>query len=165
MKSGVQVVVNRLAEVTKAIDQLVGQKVMVGVPQANTQRRNDDNTSITNAEIGYLQETGSPAMNIPARPFLVPGVESEQKAIREQLGKGALQALAGSQSGVDKALHAAGIVAQNAVRRHINNGDFEPLSEATLAARRRRGRTGTKPLIDTGQLRNSITYVIRDKGQ
>jgi hypothetical protein len=30
-----------------------------------------------------------------------------------------------------------------------------------LRARRARGRTGDVPLVDTGELRNSITYVIR----
>jgi hypothetical protein len=34
----------------------------------------------------------------------------------------------------------------------------------TLERRRAKGRTGTKPLIDTGQLRNAITYVLRKKG-
>jgi hypothetical protein len=50
------------------------------------------------------------------------------------------------------------------VRAFITAGQgFAPLAAATLAARRRKGRTGTKPLIDTGQLRRAITYVLRRK--
>lgn len=164
MKDGLTVTADNLASVVQAIHKLTGEQILVGIPQANTERRNDDNSSITNAEIGYIQETGSPAMNIPARPFLVPGIEASEKGITKQLEKGAHAALDGSQQDVEQAFHAAGLVAQNGVRHQINDGDFEPLSEATLAARRARGRTGTKPLIDTVQMRNSVTYVIRKKG-
>lgn len=164
MKDGITITADNLADVVKAIHQLTGTDLLVGIPQANTERRNDDNTSITNAEIGYLMETGSPAMNLPARPFLVPGVQSVEKQVAKQLQKGAVAALDGSKDDVEKAFIAAGLVAQNGVRREINDGTFAPLAEATLAARRRRGRTGTKPLIDTGQLRNSITYALRKKG-
>lgn len=163
MRDGVEITADHLQDVVKAIHRLTGQEILVGVPQANTARRNDDNTSITNAEIGYIMETGSPAMNIPARPFLVPGVEAVQKDVTKQLEKAAHAALDSTQDQVERSFHAAGMVAQNGVRHQINDGDFQPLAEATLAARRARGRTGTKPLIDTGQLRNSVTYVIRDK--
>lgn len=33
----------------------------------------------------------------------------------------------------------------------------------TDSNRLRRGRTGNKPLIDTGEYRRSITHVVRDK--
>lgn len=164
MKDGISITADNLEAVVKAIHQLTGDEILVGIPQANAARRNDDNTSITNAEIGYIQETGSPAMNLPARPFLVPGIEAVQKLIAAKLEKAARAALDGSSDDVEKAFIAAGLVGQNGVRAQINDGDFAPLAEATLAARQRRGRTGTKPLIDTGQLRNSVTYVIRKKG-
>jgi hypothetical protein len=165
VKDGLTITTDNLASVVQAIHRLTGEEILVGIPQANTARRNDDDTSITNAEIGYIQETGSPAMNIPARPFLVPGVQAVEQGITKQLEKAAHAALDGSRLDVEKSFHAAGMVAQNGVRHQINDGDFKPLAEVTLAARRARGRTGTKPLIDTGQLRNSVTYVIRDKGK
>jgi hypothetical protein len=101
--------------------------------------------------------------NLPARPFLVPGVESAQKAATDELKKGADDAMDGNAHAADKALHRAGIVASNAVKAKINSGIAPELAESTLAARRRRGRTGTTPLIDTGSLRNAITYVLRKK--
>ena len=64
------------------------------------------------------------------------------------------------------ALHRVGLTAQNSVRRVINAGVAPPLAASTLRSRRTRKvakRTGTVALIDTGQLRNSITYVIRPK--
>jgi hypothetical protein len=66
---------------------------------------------------------------------------------------------------VDIAQNKAGLIAESSVRKKINEGPFEPLAPKTLQERKRRGRTGEKPLIDTGQLRNSVTYVIRPKGK
>ena len=65
-------------------------------------------------------------------------------------------------SAVLTAKNKAGLIAQNSVKATITAGEgFAPLAESTLAARKRRGVSRTKPLIDTGSLLNSITYVIR----
>lgn len=146
-----------LASILEAIENLTSQEVLVGIPHGET--RSDE--EMTNAQIGYIQETGSPAMNLSARAFLAPGVEDCQERVSAQLTKAVDEALKGNNQGVDRCLNRAGMVAQNSVRAKINSGDFAPLSEATLRARRRAGKTRTKPLIDTGQLRNSITYIIK----
>ena len=41
----------------------------------------------------------------------------------------------------------------------------DALAPVTLAQRRRRGRTGEKPLIDTAQMQRSVTHVVRPKGE
>ena len=146
-----------LAGIFEAIEKLTSQEVLVGIPHGEA--RSD--TDMTNAQIGYIQETGSPAMNLEARAFLAPGVEDCQVQTAAQLTKAIDQALTGNSQGVDRCLNRAGMIAQNSVRAKINSGDFAPLSEATLRARRRAGKTRTKPLIDTVQLRNSITYIIK----
>ena len=81
----------------------------------------------------------------------------------DQLAKGATAALAGDKTGIDQRLHAAGLVAETSVKNTINAGVEPALADSTIAARERRGRTGTVPLIDTGKLRNSIKYVVRRK--
>src|SRR5260363_429767 len=43
---------------------------------------------------------------------------------------------------LNKALHRAGLAAQNAVRAKMTEGPFKPLAESTLQARARRGRIG-----------------------
>lgn len=158
---GVKVTKDGLPKVLRSIQQLALQEVLIGIPATTTDRK--DAQPINNATIGYIQESGSPANNLPARPFLVPGVQNSLPAATEQLKKGAQEALRGNADGADKRVNAAGIVAQNAVREQINSNIPPPLAESTLEGRRRRGRTGEIPLIDTGQLRNSITYVIRKK--
>lgn len=162
---GATVTKDRLADVLKSIHGLVAKEVLIGIPESEDARnqREADGSPLGNAAIGYIQETGSPANNLPARPFLVPGVEAALPAATAKLKAGAAKALDGQSDAGDKAMHAAGLIAQNSVRATINAGVSPPLASSTLAGRRRRGRTGTVPLIDTGQLRNSTTYVIRAK--
>jgi hypothetical protein len=157
----VKVTRDNVPAVLKSIQDMVGTQLLIGVPAADPERRGDE--AINNASIGYIQETGSPANNLPARPFLVPGVAAVQGPALAMLKKGAKDALDGDPRAAGRALNAVGLMAQSSVRNTINAGVDPPLAPATLAARRRRGRTGTTPLIDTGQLRNAITYVLRGK--
>ena len=73
-------------------------------------------------------------------------------------------ALDGDVQQVGRRLNRAGIVAASAVKAKINSNIQPALSERTLADRRQRGVTRENTLVDTGQYRNSITYVVRDKG-
>lgn len=159
-KDGVKVVRDEASKIMTLIKALTGRDVLVGIPSSATARK-EKGDPMDNATLGYIHEFGAPAAGIPARPFLLPGVADAQAGIAAQLGKAATAALNKDANETDARLHAAGMVAQNSVKRTINSDLPPPLAEGTLAARRRRGRTGTVALIDTGQLRNSITYVVR----
>lgn len=182
-----QIKQDNLADVLKSIKALSKKDVLVGVPNANADRDDEDRGPINNAALAFIHDNGSPAANIPARPFLRAGIEEDKEKIEQRLKKAADAALDGDSNKVDQQLHAAGLIGQNAVRNKINSGDFAPLSDATLEARASRKTPGVrlnkgaatelerrdsgqapstdfaKPLIDTGQLRNSITYVVREK--
>jgi len=145
-----------------ALRTLAQKQVLVGIPAKTTDR--NDGEPINNATIGYIMENGSPAANIPARPHLKPGVRSVSAQVSARYGAAAKAAMNGDLSKIDQAHDVVGLMASSAVKRQILDGDLQPLSEATLARRRARGRTGANPLIDTGQYRNSITYVVRAKG-
>lgn len=152
-----------MADLMKAIDKLRKSEVLIGIPDENADRQPDphDPHPITNAGIGFVMEHGDPERNIPARPFLGPGVESIEDEIVRRMSEGARKAVTGDLAAVDKALHGVGLAAAAAVKRKIDEGPFEPLAPATLAARKARGRTGEKPLIDTAQLQRAVTYVVR----
>lgn len=161
-----------IKELVASLRTLTQNETLVGVPAENAGREPEpgESRTLNNAEIGYVMEFGSTVEGpggqsfvIPPRPHLRPGVEDARDKIAAQLKKGLLGALKGDASAADIALHAAGLVAQNAVRNKITEGPFVPLAPATLAKRRARGRTGTKPLIDTAAYRNSQTYVVRPK--
>ncbi|MDE1905293.1 MAG: hypothetical protein KGH75_02425 [Rhodospirillales bacterium] len=166
--SGLARKADRLNQLVGAINELAMQDVLIGVPAMKTQRDPEpgEPAGITNAAVGYIQEFGSPASNIPARPFLIPGVKAAQKEVADRLKAAAQGAMTFKPTQVRQNMMAAGLIAQNSVRKTLTDGiGYAPLAEATLAARRRRGRTGTRPLVDTGQLRNAITYVIRHAGK
>ena len=156
-RTGLEILHDGLPDMLRRMAAVAQRDVLVGIP-AGEQR--DDGP--TNAEIGYQNEFGSPAQNIPARPHLIPGVAAVQDKAVARLTQAASAAATGRMSDAERHLHAAGLIAQSSVRRTLTTAAYRPLSERTLAERRARGRTGTKPLIDTGQYRNSITYVVRD---
>lgn len=153
---------DHLARTLKALHALTGQDVLVGIPTTRTERK-EKGEPVNNAEIGYWMEFGAPAANIPARPFLIPGVQAVRPQVNDRMRKAAQAALMGDLAGVERQLTGAGTTAASSVKNLINDGIAPELSARTLAARRARGVTRTKPLVDTAQLRNSITYVIRKK--
>jgi hypothetical protein len=184
----VRKVVDRSDEIEAAIRSLAAQRVMVGVPAEKAFRPADTwekEPPPNNAALAYIHENGAPEIRIPPRPFLRPGVQAAQEAITAGLRKAGELALAGDSLGVDAALNAVGLQAVSSVQRKITDGPFAPLSQRTIEARaNRRGFKGgsrkgaklwlkqsaagqtpdpnlVKPLIDTGKLRQSITYVIR----
>lgn len=183
MKSGVSVVVDKSKSLEAALKALTEREVLVGIPAEKAQRQaapeNDEDAALTNAQLGYIHEHGSPARNIPARPFLDPGIKAARGPIVDQLRAGGKAALDGNISGVDAALNKAGIIGQNSVRNHFVDNDWPALADSTLAKKigevknadgkvikkgKTRAQTGAiNPLILSGQLRKSITYIVRKK--
>ncbi len=160
MKSGLTIRVDTAQSILDALKTLANKDVLVGIPESKDER---DDGDIGNAAIGYINENGSPAQNIPPRPHLKPGVKSVEQDFMPHLKAAAQKALEGNAEGAVTSLDHAGTVAANGVKRYITITGFTPLADATIANRLRRGRTGNKPLIDTGEYRRSITHVVRDK--
>ena len=171
MKLSVNVRVSRdnMKTLTAAMSTLEQNQVLVGIPAEKAPRTSEEakarGTKINNAAIGYIMEFGSPTQNIPARSFLMPGIKNANDGISVRMTKAAQGALDGKPDEVKNNLNAVGIIAASSVKMKISSNIPPPLAASTLAARRRRGRTGTRTLVDTGQLRNSISYVIRPKGK
>jgi len=158
-------------------------EVLVGVPAENTERPTDaeDDSGITNAAILYIQENGMPEQNIPARPSLGPAIAKNQDVIEQALANIARRVLAGNPGAVEAGYHVLGGKMAAAVKNEINEGIPPPLAESTLRQRARKGSKGAKaelerrrkgepagtdlakPLVFTGELRNSINYAIRQK--
>jgi hypothetical protein len=160
MKSGLTIRADSAQSILDALKTLANKDVLVGIPESKDER---DDGDIGNAAIGYINENGSPAQNIPPRPHLKPGVKSVEQDFMPHLKAAAQKALEGNEEGAVTSLDRAGTVAANGVKRYITITGFTPLADATIANRLRRGRTGNKPLIDTGEYRRSITHVVRDK--
>lgn len=178
MKSGVTIRADNTQAIFDSLRAISNKDVLVGIPAEDSQR---EDVPFGNAGIGYINEKGSPAQNIPARPHLQPGVKSVEAQTIPLLKAAAQAALDGDISGADRALNQAGTVAANGVKRYMTITGFTPLAESTLKGRAARGRKGAakelasraagnlpdnanaRPLIDTGQYRRAITSVVRNK--
>jgi hypothetical protein len=163
MKTGLTVLHDDLAKMAAGIKKLATTRVLVGVPSDKATRTDGP---LNNAQLAYIQNNGAPEANIPARPFMEPAIESKSREIRDALGKAAELALEAGPDAVDRQFHRVGAIGRDAIKAKITDGPFTPLKPSTIAARKskRKSRSNTdiKPLIDTGSLRNSINYVIRD---
>lgn len=176
---GVTVTKDMVSEVMRRVKELTAKRILVGIPQAENAR--DDGSPIGNAAIGYINEFGEPERNIPARPFLIPGIVAVQAKSVERLKKAGLAALTGGDPLPE--MTKAGFEAQTSVKNVIKAGISPALSERTLKERiasRKRGHAPSeqelknraagmapstdlsKPLIDTGNLLQHIVYVIED---
>ena len=161
----VQMKGDKLPQVLKGLKAIANRRVLVGVPGDVPERKpeGDEPPSImNNPTLLYIHENGSPARNIPARPTVGPGIEDARERIGDRLGKTALALLSGREVDVDVQLHATGLIAQASIRKRFGGDDLAPLAPMTLENRRARGRKGERPLVDTGQLRNAINYVVMD---
>ena len=102
------------------------------------------------AMIAAVHEYGNE--HVPERSFMRTSLQKNRgrySALNEQNLK---KVLNGGMS-VDAALGQLGLMASSDIKEQIKNGSFAPLKQATI---KRKG--SSKPLIDTGQMRQSVTY-------
>ena len=123
----------------------------------------DTETGLTNAEIMFIMENGSPLRNVPARPVLditrkyaleslVPDVE--EQIINIWLTNDKQTALAKIQDVVDALALRIEAYVKTGIRR--KQFDLAPNALSTIEA-----KGSDIPLLNTGQLANSITCVAR----
>jgi hypothetical protein len=119
-------------------------------------------SAINNAELCYILTNGSPKHHTPPRPIVEPAIEDRQNSeeIVHELKLAGIAALDGKPDEVLRQLNLAGMVAQNKVRGWFTNprNGWAPNKPSTI---RRKG--SSRPNIDTGALRNAVTYVMGEK--
>ena len=177
-----------MPEAEKIIKALQKTAVYVGIP-ADGKENKRKHESITNVDLGFIHEFGSPSARIPARPFLVPAVNGQKGNIRSSLQKAAKMGLSGDESGMDRELEKLALKTAIAVPEYVtqNQDQFTPLKPRTIEARQRkndklagqydrqRKRMGIDKknlgvsdkitiLMDTRELLGSITGIV-DKGK
>jgi len=144
-----------LKQVANALRLLANARVYVGIPEAETSRRGE---TVTNAGLMYIHTNGSTLHNIPPRPVIEPAIEApDNKArITNLLGQAANDLLDGDKQKAKQDLQLAGTAGSNAAKRWFRDprNGWPPNAPSTIA---RKG--SDKPLIDTGELRRSITHV------
>ena len=174
----------------RSLEALTRKEVYVGIPAENSSRPGDG--SINNAELLYIhthgvrrkamrdemvammdtgmpysqahklyiREHGSPMLSIPPRPVLQPAIEDNKEYIGQLLAEAGKAILQGDAAAGETKLHNAGDFAAAAAQGWFENpqNGWPPNSPRTI---RRKG--SDQPLVDTGEMRKAITYVVRDK--
>lgn len=190
VSSSFETVTDNMPALEALLRELKESDVLVGIPEQKASRKKSD---INNAELLYihthgirrkamrqemqlemdrgsaysaayqlyLQEHGSPLWKSPPRPVLEPAIQDKKDWIAEQLGKAATAGLDGDRKGFREGLHRAGETAENAARDWFTNpkNGWKPNSAKTIEL-----KGSDKPLIDTDEMRKSITHVVRRKG-
>ncbi|WP_237482629.1 hypothetical protein [Lichenibacterium dinghuense] len=116
-------------------------------------------TPPSNAVIGYIQEFGDDEKHIPARPFLVPGVENARPAIVKGMENAARAAFSAQPSKINDGLHEAGLSAEVSVKKKMIDGPFAPLSDRTIEARARRRNSETGKLLGDGRSKDARSFL------
>lgn len=171
-----------------ALESMQAKDVLAGFPAEEEPRKVEDGEEkepITNAALGYIHNTGMPEQNIPARPFMVEGIEAIKDKVISGMETVGVAALDGNSQAVEQGLHAVGMTATLGIQNKILDGPFQPLAESTLKGRVRNAGSevaraaqeeldsraaGNAPNVDisrplnvTEQMRNAVYYVVRDK--
>lgn len=128
------------------------EKVQVG--QTKSGKAKYAPQGITVAELGVIHEFGSKANNIPARPFMAQTYQKDGQTALDYMERQARVVMAGKMD-ARTALNRVGLYYVGRLKNMIRNGSFVENKPATIAL-----KGSSKPLIDTGLMRNSITHVL-----
>lgn len=137
--------------------------------------------SIGNAALLFIHTNGSQARGIPKRPVIEPAIQFEpnRRAITAVLKLAAQAELEGKHDEAIEQLRRAGLLGSNAAKRWFTNpaNGWPPNKRATVL-RKLRKLSGKRyraaraaydagnwqevdtPLVDTGEMRRAITYVV-----
>ena len=108
------------------------------------------------AEIAAYNELGS--SDTPPRPFMKQSFERHESELQKACDA-ANKTLANGGT-AESALDKIGVFCKGLVQQEIVDGGFEPNAESTIA---RKG--SSRPLIDTGLMRQSVNYVVKKRGE
>ena len=142
-------------------------KVKVGIigSKGAVQRATESGETLTNAQIGFIQEFGrlQGKPRIPARSFIVMPLKlyfgdflKDRKSITKEEFEKAIRS-----GKADKFAQKLGIIAEEVIQTAFETegfGNWDPNSPVTVAK-----KGSSKPLIDTGELRRSISSEVIKK--
>ncbi len=126
-------------------------EVRVGFQRGDAQE--EDGTDM--CDVAAYNELGTD--HIPARPFIRQSVDDNESKIKSFL-KGEVKDFAQGKS-AEQILKEIGIFQKDLMQDKITSGSFAPNAESTI-----KKKGSSKPLVDTGRMRQSVNYVIQKKG-
>lgn len=139
------------------LKRLKANEVFIGFQHGNSMHdAKDGGAPVDMADIAMFNELGTSTS--PPRPFLRQTVDDNEDKINEFCKRAAKSIAKGSNAETE--LKKMGAFGVSLVQEKIGNGSFIPNSSTTIKL-----KGSDKPLIDTGQMRQSVHYVIKRKGE
>ena len=135
----------------KMLKELAEKEVRVGFQAGKATE--EDGTDI--CDIAAWNELGT--VHIPARPFLRQSVDDNVSKINSFLQSKKKDLVRGVSA--EQVLKEIGIFQKDLIQEKITEGNFIPNAESTV-----KKKGSSKPLIDTGRMRQSVNYEIKSKG-
>lgn len=134
----------------KMLEDLDKLEVRIGIQQ---EAGSEDGVNLV--DIAMFNELGT--VHIPSRPFLRDSVDAHAAEINAFLQSMRTQLVKGGSA--EKVLKEIGVFQKGLIQNEIVHGNFVPNSPETI---KRKG--SDVPLVDKGTMRDSVNYVIREKG-
>ena len=135
----------------RMLRELAEKEVRIGFQQGES----SDENGTDMCDIAMWNELGT--SNIPSRPFLRMSVDENEGKIKNFLKSKKADLVQGASA--EQVLKEIGIFQKDLIQEKITNGNFEANAQATINK-----KGSSKPLIDTGRMRQSVNYVIKEKG-
>lgn len=133
-------------------------QIQIGVFTANSNRKKPRkqtfNIGITNAELMFIHENGSPLRHIPARPVLHMTIQYGNTLLPSVLQKAFQAFIDNGEPALERELKKFCLRLENYARDIIYKNDGRLAPNAPNVAR---AKGGNHPLFNTGQLARSIT--------
>ena len=141
----------------KELQELSQMQVRVGFQRGKKHKGKGKRAGVDLVDIALYNELGTDT--IPSRPFLAQTVDQQGEAIKQASAQLVVQVVEGKMKG-KQALKNIGVLVKGAVQHQMVEGEFVPNAPSTVQ------RKGSDiPLIDTGQLRQGVSYQICRKGE
>ena len=115
-----------------------------------------DENGVDLCDIAMWNELGT--SRSPARPFIRQTVDHHESEITAMLTRQKAALLNGS--GAKEILNRIGLEVKDLMQTEIITGEFVPNAPSTI-----RKKGSSRPLVDTGRMRQSVNYVIKPKGE
>ena len=135
----------------KILKELADKEVRVGFQQGKATE--EDGTDV--CDIAAWNELGT--VNMPSRPFLRMSVDDNSDKINAFMSAQKRSIINGESA--ERILKKIGIFQKDLIQEKITEGSFAPNAPSTIKA-----KGSSKPLIDTGRMRQSVNFEIKQKG-
>ncbi len=117
--------------------------------------QNFEEDGVDVANVALWNEVGT--SRSPSRPFMQDSVDNHEAEIQQFMRETAEEVYGGLDERA--ALEKVGLFQKDLMQEEIKSGSFAPNAPSTI-----KKKGSSKPLIDTGRMRQSVNYVIRKKG-